>query len=102
MKNDHLIDLSHRSSKGAARDPSPPIEMPQMIKMSQKSLVSSVSVSFSIFAYNSTRIQQQLTIVLTTSGPGPLQFNFANQFKYITRVKLWIFVKEVAIPQAHM
>ena len=36
---------------------SPPIEMPPKIKMWQKSLVSSFSVSFSIFAYNSTRLQ---------------------------------------------
>ena len=41
------------------REPALPlIKMPPMIKMSQKSLVSSVSVSFSIFAYNSTRVQQ--------------------------------------------
>ena len=35
-----------------------PIEMPSMIKlMTTKPIVSSVSVSFSIFAYGSTRVQ---------------------------------------------
>ena len=37
---------------------SPLIEMAPMIKIWQKSLVSSVSVSFSIFEYKSTRVQQ--------------------------------------------
>ena len=39
-----------------ARGPS--VEMPPMTKILQKNLVSSFSVSFSIFAYNSTRVQQ--------------------------------------------
>ena len=34
------------------------IEMPPMTKILQKNLVSSFSVSFSIFAYNSTHVQQ--------------------------------------------
>ena len=40
----------------------PSIEMPQLTKIRQKSIVSSFSGSFSIFAYNSTRVQQYLTI----------------------------------------
>ena len=35
----------------------PSIEMPPMKKIYQKSLVSSFSVSFSMFVYNSTRVQ---------------------------------------------
>ena len=41
-----------------ARGLGPPIEILPMIKMSQKSLVFSVSVSFSILAYNGARVQQ--------------------------------------------
>ena len=40
----------------------PSIEMPSMTKIWQKSLVSSFSVSFSIFAYYNTRVLQWLTI----------------------------------------
>ena len=43
-----------RSQRGAQGARAPPIEMLPMIKTSQKkTIVSSVSVSFSIFAYNS-------------------------------------------------
>ena len=46
-------------AKGGQGAQGPPTEMLPMIKMSQKNtIVSSVSVSFSIFAYNSTRVQQ--------------------------------------------
>ena len=58
----------------------------------KKTIVSSVSVSCSIFAYNSTRVQQYLPIIiLATRSPGPPQFNFVIQFKCITRVKLDFF-----------
>ena len=36
------------------------------------------SVSFSIFCVQHTRLQQQLTTILTTRGPGPPQFNFCQ------------------------
>ena len=51
----HIIGVARGVAQGA-RDPS--FEMPPMTKFQQKSLVSSFSVSFSIFAYNSTRVQQ--------------------------------------------
>ena len=44
---------------GCRTPPPPPIEMQPMIKMPQKkTIVSSVSASFSTFAYNSKRVQQ--------------------------------------------
>ena len=36
----------------------PLIKMPPMTKICQKSFISSFSISFGIFAYNSTRVQQ--------------------------------------------
>ena len=54
-----ILCQNHRRSQGVAqgaRDPS--IEMPPMTKFDKKSFVSSFSVSFSIFVYNSTRVQQ--------------------------------------------
>ena len=49
---------SQRQGAQGGQIPSP-IEMPPMIKISQKSLISSFfSVSFSIFPYNTTRPQQ--------------------------------------------
>ena len=33
---------------------------------------------------------------IDSGGPGPLNLVFANQFKRITRVKLWVFILEVA------
>ena len=44
----------------------------------KKTIVSSVSVSFSVFA------------------PGPLNLIFANQFKRITQVKLRVVILKVA------
>ena len=49
-----IIDVARGVAQGA-RDPS--IEMPPMTKIYQKKLVFSFSVSFSIFVYNSTRVQ---------------------------------------------
>ena len=77
-----ILSQNHRPSQGA-----PSIEMPPMTKILQKLLVSSFSVSFSIFAYNSTRVHQQLKInnratainnkYLTIRGPGtPPKVNF--------------------------
>ena len=45
-----------------------------------KSIVSSVSVSFSIFRVQQSRIQQQLAIklILTTKGHGPCSLNFCE------------------------
>ena len=57
-----ILSQNHWRSQGVAQgtwDPS--MKMPPMTKICQKSLVSSFSVSFSIFTYNSTRVQQQLT-----------------------------------------
>ena len=47
-----------RSQGVAVGTRAPLIKMPPMTKICQKSLVSSFSVSFSIFAYISTRVQQ--------------------------------------------
>ena len=65
--NQRSVPLGHAADiikiKGVARGMAqwaraPSIEMPPMTKIWQKSLVSLFSVSFSIFAYNSTRVQQ--------------------------------------------
>ena len=54
-----ILSQNHRRSRGVAKGTrAPSIEMPPMTKICQKSLVSSFSVSFSIFAYISTRVQQ--------------------------------------------
>ena len=50
-----------------------------------------------VHAYN-TNYQ----IILTTRRPGPHQFNFANQLKCITRVKLRGFVLKVATSGPHL
>ena len=53
-----IIGVARGGGGGQGARP-PSIEMLPMIKMSQKRLLFfSVSVSFSIFAYNSTRVQQ--------------------------------------------
>ena len=58
-----ILSQNHRRSQGGSPGgPGPSTEMPPMTKIEQKKLVSSFSVSFSNFAYNSTRVQQQLTI----------------------------------------
>ena len=64
---------SHRRSQGG-RGPG----LPQILKknatndknVTKKTIVS--SVSFSIFAYNSTRVQQTLTIILIQRARAPL------------------------------
>ena len=54
-----ILSQNHwRSQEVAEGARAPSIKMPPMTKICQKSLVSSFSVSFSIFAYNSTRVQQ--------------------------------------------
>ena len=54
-----ILSQNHRRSQGVAQGArAPSIEMLPMTKIYQKNLVSSFSVSFSIFAYNSTRVQQ--------------------------------------------
>ena len=50
-----IIGVARGVAQGAR---APSIEMLPMTKIYQKNLVSSFSVSFSIFAYNSTRVQQ--------------------------------------------
>ena len=58
-----ILSQNHRRSQGLAEGTRAPlIKMPSMTNICQKSLVSSFSVSFSIFAYISTRVQQSLTI----------------------------------------
>ena len=54
-----ILSQNHTRSQGGgtgARAPS--TEMPPMTKILQKKLVSSFSVSFCIFTYNSTGVQQ--------------------------------------------
>ena len=73
----------------------PQIEMPPMIKTIAKPNVSSLSVSFSIFAYNSIRAQQTNTKIDDQVARAPSNQIFANQFKCITREKFRIFVLKV-------
>ena len=62
-----ILSQNHRRRQGVAQGArAPTIEIPPTTKVCQKSLVSSFSVSFSILAYNSTRVQQYLKIILTT------------------------------------
>ena len=54
-----ILSQNHWRSQGVAEGiRASLIKMPPMTKICQKSLVSSYSVSFSIFAYVSTRVQQ--------------------------------------------
>ena len=54
-----ILSQNHWRSQGVAEGiRAPLIKMPPMTKICQKILVSSYSVSFSIFAYVSTRVQQ--------------------------------------------
>ena len=54
-----ILSQNHWRSQGVAEGTGTPlIKMPPMTKVLQKNLVSSFSVSFSIFAYFSTRVQQ--------------------------------------------
>ena len=54
-----ILSQNHWRSQGVAEEiRAPAIKMPPMAKIYQKSLVSSFSVSFSIFAHNGTRVQQ--------------------------------------------
>ena len=54
-----ILSQNHRRSQRVAEGTRAPlIKMPIMTKICQKSLVSLFSVSFSIFAYISTRVQQ--------------------------------------------
>ena len=54
-----ILSQNHWRSQGVAEGTlAPLIKMPPMTQICQKSLVSSFSVSFSIFAYISTRVQQ--------------------------------------------
>ena len=54
-----ILSQNHRRSQGVAQwARAPSIEMPPIAKIYQQNLVSSFSVSFSIFAHNSTRVQQ--------------------------------------------
>ena len=66
--------LTHRrSQEGVGSAPPFPIKMTPMIKMRQKVYLFQVSVSFSIFAYNNTRVRQKLTINWQPGGPS-IQF----------------------------
>ena len=54
-----ILPQNHWRSQGVAEGTRAPlIKMPPMTKICQKNLVSSFLVSFSIFAYISTRVQQ--------------------------------------------
>ena len=58
-----ILSQNHWRSQGMSEGTwAPSIKMSPTAKICQKSLISSFSVSFSIFAYNSTRVQLQLTI----------------------------------------
>ena len=70
----------HRRSQGETKRPAPQIEMPPMIKIiATKPNIS--SVSFSIFAYISIRVQQtNINLDDQVARPTSNQI-FANQFK---------------------
>ena len=54
-----ILSQNHWGSQGVAEGTrAPSIKMPPIAKLCQKSLVSSFSVSLSIFAYNGTRVPQ--------------------------------------------
>ena len=53
-----ILFQNHWRSQGVAEETRAPLIMPTNDKICQKSLVSSFSVSFSIFAYINTRVQQ--------------------------------------------
>ena len=54
-----ILSQNHWRSQGVAEGTrAPSIKMPPLAKFFQNSLVSSFSVSLSILAYNSTRVQQ--------------------------------------------
>ena len=64
-------------AKWEGSSPLPPFEMPPMIKRRMtKPVVYSISVSFSIFAYNSNK--QYIILMLTTGGPRHLNSNFCQ------------------------
>ena len=68
-------------AKGGPRSPTQ-IEMPQMIKIiTTKPNVSSLSVSVSIFAYNSFHVQQNNIIIDNQLARASSNQTFANQFK---------------------
>ena len=58
LKGTILSQNFWRSQGGGPGGPALSIETPPMTKIYQKNLVSSFLVSFSILAYNSTRVQQ--------------------------------------------
>ena len=59
--------------------------------MSQKNtIVSSVSVFFSIFEYSNTRIQQVINNNIDPGGPDPLNLIFANLFKWAPYNNIWM------------
>ena len=63
------------------------------------------SLRTTVHAYNSARLQQQLTInnVDDQGGPAhPHNSIFSNQFKRITRVKSRVFVLKVATSGPHL
>ena len=39
---------------------------------------------------------------INPGGPGPFNLMFANQFKRVTQVKLWVFVLKVANSGPHV
>ena len=54
-----ILSQNHRCNQGVAEETRAPlIKMPPITKICQKSCVSSFSVSFSIFVYINTRVQQ--------------------------------------------
>ena len=76
----------HRRSQGGQNRPLP-IEMPPMTKIiSTKRNVFSISVSLSIFAYNSIRVQQTNININNQVAWARSNQNFAIQFKCVTRI----------------
>ena len=58
-----ILCQNHKRCQGVAQGArAPSIEMPPMTKICQKTLFLHCQFFFSILAYNSTRVQQQLTI----------------------------------------
>ena len=90
----HNVNPAHRCSQGSQRSQggqgarASPIEMSSMIKMWQKSFVSSVSVSLSIFAYNSTGAQQSVMSIFVEHWGGII-CNFTSNLPYFQHWGRW-------------
>ena len=93
----------YRRSQKENQETHPRIEMPSMIKiLTTKPNAFSISVSFSIFAYNSILVQQTNINIGDQVAWAPSSQILASQFKYITLDKFRVFVLKAAISGPHL